>query len=253
MAKRQRLDRLLIERGLVENLEQAQKLILAGRVLLSEQCLDKVGAEVPKDAEIRITTTERYVSRGGEKLAAALDHFELEVCGMNVLDIGASTGGFTDCVLQHGASSVWAVDVGTNQLDWRLRNDPRVHSFEGLNARLTEDLIEIGPIDPLELVLCDVSFISVKPIVQSCFAAFPHFQKMLVLVKPQFELNRGEVSAGGLVPQRSMQLEACARVDTFVREIGLLASEPYGSPVRGQKAGNQEYFLLISHPKSQPS
>src|SRR5580658_7585622 len=182
MKTRRRLDVLLVERGLVDSREKARALILAGKVLVDGQKLDKAGHAVSLEARIELLESPRYVGRGGLKLEAALDHFRIQVKGRTCLDVGSSTGGFTDCLLQHGAARVYAIDVGTAQLDWKLRNDPRVIVREGVNARYIQpsDLAE-----PVDLAVCDVSFISATLILPVMVSVLKEAAKgVVVLVKP---------------------------------------------------------------------
>src|ERR1700734_505220 len=188
--RRQRLDVLVTERGLAASREKARALILAGQVIVNGQKADKAGANIGIDATIELLAQPRYVGRGGLKLEAALDHFGISAAGKVCLDVGSSTGGFTDCVLQRGAARVYAIDVGTGQLDWKLRNDPRVIVQEQINARyLTRQHVP----EPIALAVCDVSFISVTMILSALTTVLAPDAQMIILVKPQFELDRTEV------------------------------------------------------------
>ena len=235
-----RLDRLVVERGLAESREKAQALILAGQILVNEQKIGKCGALVAADSELRLVgETARYVSRAGVKLEAAFEHFGVDALGKICLDIGASTGGFTDCLLQHGATRVFAVDVGTNQLDWKLRRDPRVVSHEKTNARY------LGPGaigEPVELVTMDVSFISATLILPMVPALLKPRAEILVLAKPQFEAGRGQVGKGGVVRDDRVRAEAVARVARKLDELGFSAIESAESVLPGAE-GNREYFV----------
>lgn len=240
---RMRVDLLLVERGLVPSRERARALILAGRVLVGEQKVDKAGAAVPEDAPIRLLGEEQpYVSRGGFKLAAALDHWSINVKDRACLDVGASTGGFTDCLLQHGAARVYAIDVGTGQLDWKLRNDPRVIVREQVNARYLKaaDFSE-----RMDLAVCDVSFISVTMILPMLPPILKLDAAMVILVKPQFELERHQVGKGGIVREPELHAAACRRVVESVAALGF-TSETIPSPITGAE-GNQEFLLYARH------
>lgn len=235
---RRRLDQLLVERGLAETRAQARALILAGAVLVNGQTGGKPGQLVPEDAELRVRTPLPYVSRGGLKLQAALDHFGIRVVDRVCLDVGASTGGFTDCLLQRGARKVYAVDVGRGQLDWKLRNDPRVVVREGLNARrLGKDHVP----EPIHLAVCDVSFISVTLILPRLPPLLAPDGEMVILVKPQFEVGRGQVGRGGIVKDPELQQAACRKVAAAAQALGFRA-EWIESPVRGAE-GNREFLL----------
>ena len=241
-----RLDHLLVERGLVESREKAQARILAGEVLVAAQKLDKPGALVDSSAEIRLLgKPPRYVGRGGEKLEGALADFGIDVTGKNCLDIGSSTGGFVDCLLQHGARKVHAVDVGTNQLAWRLRQDKRVVVHENVNARYLA-WKEIG--EKADLITVDVSFISVRKILPALLE-FCHPQThFLLLVKPQFEVGKGQVGKGGIVRDPALQQAAVRKVREAAEELpspgglGLRVLEVKPSRLAGAE-GNQEFFL----------
>ena len=242
MKKSNRLDLLLVERGLVESREKARALILAGQVLVDGQKADKAGTLVREDVRVELIAQPRYVGRGGLKLEAALEHFRILVSGKTCLDIGASTGGFTDCLLQHGAARVYAIDVGTGQLDWRLRNDPRVVAFEQLNARY---LSRTEVPEPIDLAVCDVSFISVTMILPAVVNLLAPKAEMVILVKPQFELARNQVGKGGIIRDPELHRQACQRIDEAVREFGF-RSEIIPSPVLGAE-GNQEFLLYARH------
>jgi len=237
-----RLDRLLVDRGLVESREKAQALIMAGEVLLNGQKASKPGQAVDGDAAVEVLARPQYVSRGGLKLAAALQHFAIDVAGKVCLDIGSSTGGFTDALLQAGASRVHAVDVGAGQLAWRLRTDPRVRLHEGINAReLRPD--EIG--EPADILTCDVSFISVTLILPAAVALLQAPGQMVILIKPQFEVGKGQVGKGGIVRDPQLHQAACHRVNGAVREFGFETSI-MDSPILGAE-GNKEFLLYAHH------
>jgi 23S rRNA (cytidine1920-2'-O)/16S rRNA (cytidine1409-2'-O)-methyltransferase len=240
---RQRLDRFLVETGRVESREKAQALIMAGDVLVNGLKAAKAGQAVPPDAKIEILSRPPYVSRGGLKLAAALEHFQISVAGCVCLDVGSSTGGFTDCLLQHGARRVHAVDVGAGQLDWKLRNDPRVVTHEGVNARYL-DASEIG--EPVDLIVCDVSFISVTLILPALAPLFrPPKTRLIILIKPQFEAGKGEVGKGGIVRDPAQHAAACERVERAVRQFGFTTGI-VDSPILGAE-GNKEFLLYARY------
>jgi 23S rRNA (cytidine1920-2'-O)/16S rRNA (cytidine1409-2'-O)-methyltransferase len=239
---KQRLDRLLVERGLAESREKAQALIMAGKVMVEGQKAVKPGHSVEASCKIEVTGKAPYVSRGGLKLAAALEGFAIDVMGRVVMDVGASTGGFTDCLLQRGAARVHAVDVGTGQLDWKIRTDPRVVVHDGINARhlRPEDIGE-----PVDLVTCDVSFISVTLILPAVAPILRPEGAMVILVKPQFEVGKGQVGKGGIVRSAELHREACARVEAAVKSLGFHTSI-MESPITGAE-GNKEFLLYARH------
>ena len=231
-----------MERGLAESREKAQALILAGQVLVNGQKADKAGANVGVDATIELLAQPRYVGRGGLKLEAALDHFRISASGKICLDIGSSTGGFTDCLLQRGASRVYAIDVGTNQLDWKLRNDPRIIVQEQVNARyLTRDQVPL----PIALAVCDVSFISITMILPALTGLLAEDAEMVILVKPQFELDREQVGKGGIIRDPALHLQACHRVERAVQQLGF-QTQIIPSPILGAE-GNREFLLHARH------
>jgi len=231
-----------VERGLAESRQKAQALILAGQVLVNEQKVEKPGAPVPADAALRLLgEPPRYVSRAGLKLEAALRRFGIEVAGRSCLDIGASTGGFTDCLLQQGAARVYAVDVGAGQMEWRIRNDPRVVLRERLNARHLAPS-HIG--EPVDFVSVDVSFISATLILPRLPALMKPDAQAVVLVKPQFELGRGQVGKGGIVRDPGLQAAAVEKVRTAAATVGLAPAGQIPSPILGSE-GNQEFLLWL--------
>lgn len=245
-----RLDKLLVERGLVTSRERAQALILAGKVLVDEQKIEKAGAPVGSDAAIRLLGEElKYVSRGGLKLEKALEHWHINVAGKTCLDVGASTGGFTDCLLQHGAAQVIAVDTGYGQMDFKVRQASRVRLLEKTNARfLTRE--QLG--QTVEFIVVDVSFISATLILPAVVqAAFPELaserggRQLLVLVKPQFEVGRGNVGKGGIVRDQSAHQQAIDKVRRAVLDLGFSTTDVVESPILGAE-GNRE-FLLYAH------
>jgi 23S rRNA (cytidine1920-2'-O)/16S rRNA (cytidine1409-2'-O)-methyltransferase len=237
-----RLDRLLVSRGLVESREKAQALIMAGEVLLAGQKASKPGQPVAEDAAVEILARPPYVSRGGLKLAAALAHFAIDVAGKTCLDIGSSTGGFTDVLLQSGAARVHAVDVGAGQLAWQLRTDPRVTLHEGINARRLQ-FDDIG--EPVDFLCCDVSFISVTLILPAAVPLLCPAGQMVILIKPQFEVGKGQVGKGGIVRDPQLHQAACERVTQAVREFGFQTAI-MASPILGAE-GNQEFLLHAEH------
>ena len=237
-----RLDRLIVERGLTESREKAQALIMAGEVRVNGQKAAKPGQAVPDDSRIEILARPPYVSRGGLKLAGALAHFAIDVARRICLDIGASTGGFTDALLQAGAVRVHAVDVGAGQLDWKLRTDPRVVLHEGINARALK-FEDIG--ERVDIIVCDVSFISVTLILPAAVPLLQPAGQMVILIKPQFEAGRGQVGKGGIVRDPAIHQAACERVARAVRQLGFETSM-MESPILGAQ-GNKEFLLYAHH------
>jgi len=236
-----RLDLLLAERGLAASRERARALILAGRVLVSEQKIDKPGAMVAADAALRLLGEDLpYVSRGGLKLKAAIDHWQIQVEGRACLDVGASTGGFTDCLLQHGAAQVTAVDTGFGQIAMKLRCDDRVKLMERTNARLLGpgSLADSG----VTLLVMDVSFISATLVLPAVFAAAPTLREAAILVKPQFEAGREHVGKGGIVRDPEAHELAVRKVAECVESLGWTVIETILSPITGAE-GNKEFLL----------
>lgn len=238
MAKR-RLDQLLVERGLAESRERAQRLIRAGGVKVGNQPADKPGHAYAEDVEITVAERERYVGRGGYKLEAALKHFDVAVSGRVALDVGASTGGFTDCLLQHGAAHVYAVDVGAGQLHWNLRNDPRVTVLERVNARYLEpDQFDPAP----ACAAMDVSFISLTKVLPAVTQVLVPGALLITLIKPQFEAGREQVGRGGVVRDPSVHEQVIEQVRAFgTGTIGLAWRGVCPSPLKGP-AGNIEFL-----------
>jgi len=236
-----RLDLLLVERGLAETREQARRLIMAGDVHVDGQTLDKPGKTVAADAGIQLRTLPPYVSRGGVKLAAALDTFGLTVAGLTAADIGASTGGFTDCLLQHGAAHVFAIDVGYGQLAWKLRNDPRVTVLERTNVRYLEHLPGAAPAD---LAVIDASFISLSLVLPATLRLLTPQAHIVALVKPQFEAGKERVGKGGVVrdtrTHRQVLHEVCERAGDLALGIAGLMASPLLGP-----AGNVEFLIWL--------
>ena len=239
-----RIDVLLVDRGLVQSRERARALILAGRVLVNEQKVDKPGATVSADAAVRLLGDDMpFVSRGGMKLQGALDHWRIDVAGRNCLDIGASTGGFTDCLLQRGAAHVTAVDTGFGQIAMKLRNDTRVRLIERTNARFLAPNAFAEPGAPaLTLLVMDVSFISATLLLGPVFAAAPALADAVVLIKPQFEAGRGNVGKGGIVRDPEVHKLAVEKVANAVAECGWQVVEVIPSPITGAE-GNVEFLL----------
>jgi len=237
---KQRLDQLLVDRGLAESRERAKALILAGAVSVNGQRSDKPGHDIAGDARIEVSARPPYVSRGGFKLAGALDHWGIDVTGRICFDAGASTGGFTDCLLQRGAAKVYAFDVGHGQLDWKLRNDPRVIAREGLNLRNPVEFAE-----PIDFAACDVSFISATLILPTLAAALAPSGALVVLIKPQFEVGKDEVGKGGIVKDPALHDAACGRVRAAAERLGF-RTDTIPSPILGAE-GNREFLLYATH------
>jgi 23S rRNA (cytidine1920-2'-O)/16S rRNA (cytidine1409-2'-O)-methyltransferase len=237
--KKTRLDRWLVDRGFAETCEKAAALIMAGDVTVNDQRVDKAGHFVLSDARVAVRAKSRYVSRGGLKLEAALGHFAIDVTGAVCADIGTSTGGFSDCLLQHGAKKVHCVDTGAGQIDWKLRGDPRVVLHEGFNARNLE-MADLG--EPVDLAVCDVSFISATMIIPAIVRILkPESGQMVVLIKPQFEVARGQVGEGGIVRDAALHEASCAKVRACVEESNF-TTKIMQSPIAGAE-GNQEFLL----------
>jgi 23S rRNA (cytidine1920-2'-O)/16S rRNA (cytidine1409-2'-O)-methyltransferase len=239
---KQRLDALLVERGLAASRERARGLVLAGQVLVDGHVVSKAGTAIATDARVELVTPDHpYVGRGGIKLAHALDVFAILVRGRRALDIGASTGGFTDVLLRRDARSVIAVDVGRGQLDWRLRNDPRVIVREGVNARGLNSVIVP---DAVELVTIDVSFISLRHILPALPPLLAKDSDIVALVKPQFEAGRTEVGKGGIVKDPAVHAAVVHRVAAYATAAGLRDRGTTESPITGA-SGNREFFLHL--------
>ncbi|MEO5922665.1 MAG: TlyA family RNA methyltransferase [Bryobacteraceae bacterium] len=237
-----RIDQLLVERGLAESRERAQALILAGDVLIDGQKADKPGRSVLDDCRLEVVAKLPYVSRGGYKLAGALDHFKIDPAGWTCIDVGSSTGGFTDVLLQRGAKHVTCIDVGKGQLDWKLRNDPRVEVREGINARY---LLPADFPERFNVAVCDASFISVTLLIPAFAALLQEGGTMIILVKPQFEVGKGEVGKGGIVRDPVLHQAACDRVLACVHQLGF-QTEITDSPILGAE-GNKEFLLYAHH------
>ncbi len=240
--KRERIDKLLVERGLAPTRTRAQALVMAGAVLVCEQRVEKASETFAPDCAIRVRGADdpatRYVGRGGVKMAAALAAFKLDVTGFVCLDVGASTGGFTDCLLQHGAQRVVAVDVGHNQLDYRLRTDARVEAREGVNARYlqTDDFSA-----HFALIVMDVSFISATKVLPALVPLLDEGGRIILLIKPQFEVGRGKVGKGGIVRDRAQQARVVEAVNHAALDLGLTVRGMIDSPLLGA-AGNREFL-----------
>ncbi len=241
--KKQRLDLLIVEKGLAQSRQRARALIMAGDVLVDRQPVDKPGASVSSKAAVEIKGDElAYVSRGGLKLEAALSHFSLRVDGKICLDVGASTGGFTDCLLQHGAGRVYAVDVGYGQLAWKLRQDPRVVVVERTNIRhMAADQIP----RPVDLITVDVSFISLRIAVPAAIRFLRNDGSAIVLIKPQFEVGKGKVGKGGVVRDPAQHEAVLSEMKGVFEGIGFRCSAPLPSPILGPK-GNREFLMRLS-------
>lgn len=232
---------LMCERGLVLSREKARGLIMAGDVSVDGRMVDKPGSRVPIDAELSIRSKPRFVSRGGEKLAAALDHFALKVEGLLCADVGASTGGFTDCLLQHHAARVYAIDVGYGQLDYRLRQDSRVVVMERTNARHVQCLPEA-----INLAVIDASFISLRLLLPSVTGWLAPMADIVALIKPQFEAGRRDVGRGGVVRSPDIHTRVIQDILAFATDRGLGVSGLMRSPIKGP-AGNIEFLAWLSH------
>jgi 23S rRNA (cytidine1920-2'-O)/16S rRNA (cytidine1409-2'-O)-methyltransferase len=241
--ERERIDKLLVDRGLAESRTRAQALVMAGSVLVDEQLVNKPSEKFPKQAKIRIKPRSEaagYVSRGGLKLEAALSRFAIDVRGLVCLDVGASTGGFTHCLLQHGAGKVVAVDVGHNQIDWKLRNDARVEVREGVNARY------LSPADfdtKFDLVTIDVAFISATKILSAVTTLLSDGGRIVTLIKPQFEVGKGEVGKGGIVKDPAQHERVITAVNAAAESLGLKVRGVITSPIQGAD-GNVEFLAL---------
>jgi 23S rRNA (cytidine1920-2'-O)/16S rRNA (cytidine1409-2'-O)-methyltransferase len=242
--KKERLDNLLVDRGLVSSRERAKALIVEGKVLVDQQKIDKPGATVRVEAQLELTAQLPYVSRGGLKLEGALGSFEIDPRGMVVMDVGASTGGFTDCILQRGAKKVYAVDVGYGQLAWKLRNDPRVVNLERTNIRyLQREAVEEEGVD---LILIDTSFISIEKFLPHLLGFLKEGGILVGLIKPQFEVGKGDVGKGGVVKDPVLHQKAIDRISAFSRELGLRVLGVADSPLLGPK-GNKEFFIHLEN------
>ncbi|MBI1747834.1 MAG: TlyA family RNA methyltransferase [Acidobacteria bacterium] len=243
---KERIDKVLVERGLAETRHKAQALLLAGQIRVEGSAVTKPGTLIPPNAQVEVLQPPPYVSRGGLKLDKGLRNFGILVTDKVAVDLGASTGGFTDCLLQFGARKVYAFDVGHGQLDWKLRNDPRVISREGVNARFL-DAKDIP--EPFQIVTMDLSFISATLVLPALLRVLrnlppPATVDLLILVKPQFEVGRENVGRGGIVKEESLHTMAIAKVTEFARSIGFDLRGVTESPIRGAE-GNKEFLVYL--------
>jgi 23S rRNA (cytidine1920-2'-O)/16S rRNA (cytidine1409-2'-O)-methyltransferase len=242
---RDRLDRALVTRGLVSGRDEAGRAILAGMVRVNGRMVDKPATLIPADSDVQVMQPpSRYVSRGGDKLSPALDHFGIDVEGRVALDVGCSTGGFTDCLLQRGAKLVYAVDVGYGQFDWRLRQDPRVVLIERTNIR---HLARSAIGHPIEIAVVDVSFISLAIVLPSVMPFLGCAATVVALVKPQFEVGKGRVGRGGIVRDESLRSGVKDKIIRLAERLGLRVAGSMDSPLHGRK-GNREILMSFSLP-----
>ena len=242
MGKRQRLDLLLVDRGLVESREEGRRKIMAGDVLVEDQSVTKAGSLIDEHARIDLKAVPRYASRGGLKLEKGLHEFAVDLAGKTALDVGASTGGFTDCLLTHGAARVLAVDVGYGQFDWRLRNDPRVWLREKTNIRFLEAtaLPEVP-----HIAVVDVSFISLKIVLPQVKKLLQPSHEIIALIKPQFEVGKGKVGKGGVVRSAAEHERVIDEIQSAAVELGYRVHGTVESPLLGPK-GNREFLICLS-------
>ncbi len=242
MAEKERIDKLVVERGLAPSREKARALIMAGQVVVGDHAAEKAGQTFPLDVEIRLKGEPLpFVSRGGLKLQKALDEFALDVTGLTALDVGASTGGFTDCLLQRGAAKVFAVDVGYGQLAWKLREDPRVVNLEKCNIRYLEPAtLGVTP----DMAVIDASFISLDKVLPSVIRLIRHDGFIVALIKPQFEVGKGEVGKGGVVRDEAKHKRVIEEVAAEALVLGLTVRGLVESPITGPK-GNREFLMLL--------
>jgi 23S rRNA (cytidine1920-2'-O)/16S rRNA (cytidine1409-2'-O)-methyltransferase len=241
MPKKLRLDHLLVGRGLFPSREQARRAILAGEVSVDTRVVDKPSELLDEQTAIAVKPTRKYVGRGALKLESVLENFQIDLRGKTALDIGASTGGFTDCMLQRGAEKVYTVDVGYGQLDWKLRTDPRVIVLEKINARfLTRDQVQ----EPVDICVIDVSFISLTLILPNAVALLKSDGVILALIKPQFELQRSEIGKGGIVSDPRLHQKAQDKIVAFVKDLGHVIDGIAPAGIKGAD-GNQEFFACI--------
>ena len=241
-----RLDQALVDRGLCDSREKAKRAILAGKVRINARRADKASDKVRPEDHLELEEPEKFVSRGGHKLEHALHHFQLDVSGLTAIDLGASTGGFTDCLLQHGAARVFAVDVGSGQLAWKLRQDPRVVVMEKTNARELAPARFPQPFIPFDFAVIDCSFISLQKLLSPAIALLRHSAKLVALVKPQFEAGKSEVDKGqGVITDPKIHQRVLAELEDFVRTLpGVVWCAVTESPLLGP-AGNKEFLLLL--------
>lgn len=246
MERKERLDKLLVEKGAVPSREKARALIMAGKVMVGERVIDKPGTKVDVEAKLQLRGEgSSYASRGGEKLEGALQSFNIDPSGMVVMDVGASTGGFTDCILQKGAQKVYAIDVGYGQLAWKLQKDFRVVNLERRNIRyLKRDEVQ----EEADLVLIDTSFISIEKFLPHLLGFLKKGGFILALIKPQFEVSKGEVGKGGVIRDNTLHQKVIDRISTFSRGLGLKVLGVTESPLLGPK-GNKEFFIYLKKEK----
>jgi 23S rRNA (cytidine1920-2'-O)/16S rRNA (cytidine1409-2'-O)-methyltransferase len=242
MVKKDRVDIILVERGMVPSREKARALIMAGKVRVDGKSVTKPGIQIKGDAQVHLEAgSSPYVSRGGEKIAGALKAFGVDPRGMIVMDVGASTGGFTDCILQKGAKKVYAVDVGYGQLAWRLQKDPRVINLERRNIRyLPREEVQ----EETDLIVVDTSFISIEKFLPHLLGFLKRGGAILSLIKPQFEVGKGEVGKGGVVRDKALHEKVIDRISSFSRGLGLTVLGVTESPLLGPK-GNREFFVYL--------
>src|SRR5947208_15538550 len=241
MPKKLRLDQLLVGRGLFPSREQARRAILAGEISVATRLADKPSELLDEQTAIAVKPTRKYVGRGALKLESALDYFDIDLEGKTALDIGASTGGFTDCMLQRGIEKVYAVDVGYGQLDWKLRNNPRVSVLEKVNARsLSREQIP----ELVDICVIDVSFISLTLVLPNAFDLITSTGVILTLIKPQFELQRSDVRKGGIVRAPTLHQKAQDKIVAFVTQLGHVVTAVVPSAIKGAD-GNQEFFACM--------
>jgi len=235
-----RLDKLLVDRGLVASRDRAQALVLAAKILVNGQCITKAGQQVPTDSSIQIIGEQHpFVSRGGVKLQHAFDAFGISATDLVAMDVGASTGGFTDCLLSHGARRVYAVDVGYGQLAWKLRNDQRVIVLERQNIRhISSSLIP----EPIQIATVDVSFISLRLVIPALLPLLDQQATLIALIKPQFEAGRSNVGKGGVVRDIAVRESVCKTIADFCQGLGFLIRGTTPSPILGPK-GNEEFLM----------
>lgn len=240
--EKERIDVLLVEKGLAQSRHKAQALLMAGKVLVDGAVVDKAGREVGRESAIALKEEMPYVGRGGVKLAGALDNFAVDATGFTVMDVGASTGGFTDCLLKRGARLIYAVDVGKGILDMRLRNDPRVRVLEERNIRHL-DRSEIP--EPIDLAVIDVSFISLEKVLPRVKEFLREGGRVLALIKPQFEVGKGQVGKGGIVRDPEKHREVVEKIKGFSASMGFNVIATAESPITGAK-GNREFWIYLS-------
>jgi 23S rRNA (cytidine1920-2'-O)/16S rRNA (cytidine1409-2'-O)-methyltransferase len=240
--KKTALDKILIKKGLAKNLEESRPLIMAGKVIVNDHMIDKPGTLVDPQSNIRIKgSSSKFVSRGGEKIEAPIETFNIDLKNKTVIDVGSSTGGFTDCVLQKGASLVYAVDVGYGQLAWKLQQDERVKSFERKNIRdLEPEELDVIP----DLAVIDASFISLKKILPKVVSLLNKDGEILALIKPQFEAKKGDVESGGIVRDEKLYQEIIKDIVEESKKLSLIVTGIMESPIKGQK-GNREFFIYL--------